>query len=146
MEHSALMGCGNYFALCDNCNTITVFEFAKCHNCREYIIRKNYKQQSNIENYSILVKALMNFEIDVLEDCHSMVSIRIKGDESTAPELYQIWKQNNKYTYIHFEKDTHNKLKELLIDDPILFTLELEPNRVYQIELVYGPNVVYVHQ
>jgi len=146
MEHSALMECGNYFALCDNCHHITVFEFAKCHSCRRYIDRKNYEQRLNIEQYGILVKALMNFEIDVLEDCHSMVSISIKGDKSTAPELHQIWKQNNKYTYVYFERDTHNKLKEFVIDDPTLFSHDLEANKIYQVELVYGPNVIYVHQ
>lgn len=146
MEHSTLMECGNYFALCDNCRHITVFEFTRCHNCREYIDRKEYKQQSNIENYGILVKALMNFEIDVLDGCHSMVNISIKGDQRITPELHQIWKQNNKYTYIHFERDTHNKLKEFVIDDPTLFSPDLEANTVYQVELVYGPNVIYVHQ
>lgn len=73
MQHSDLMECGDYFALCKNCGIITVFEFSKCHGCRTFIDKKSYRQHSDMKKYNLLVKALMSFTIDVLEDCHRVV-------------------------------------------------------------------------
>lgn len=145
MDHETMMKCGNYFALCENCNNVTVLKFTKCHKCHEYIDKKNYKQSSSINKYVTLVISLMAFGIDILEDCHSMISISIKEDKSYAPELYQIRKENNKYKYIHFEKDTHIKLREYEID-PLSFVPKLSDDKQYEVSLVYGPNVIYVHQ
>ena|SRR5436190_16933850 len=149
MDHSTLMECGNYFALCNNCQNITVRDFSKCHKCchkfPNYIDKQNYKQSSCMDKYDILIKGLMTFEIDVLEDCHSMVSISIIGDKSFTPELYQIRKENNQYTYIHFEGDTHNILEEYIVD-PSSFTPKLDDNLKYEVSLAYGPNIIYIHQ
>ena len=48
-----------------------------------------------MNKYNTLVKSLITFDIDVLDDCHTMLSISIKGDESYTPDLYQIWKKIN---------------------------------------------------
>lgn len=101
MDHSTLMECGNYFVLCEHCNNITVYKFLKCHNCLKFISNDKYKQHLTMNKYDILIKALMNFEIDVLEDCYSMISIGIKGDKSYSPESYHICKKNNEYIYIN---------------------------------------------
>lgn len=145
MNHLTLMDSGDYFALCKNCENITVMEFVKCHNCHKSIDKRNYKQHSNMIKYKTMIQALTKFEIDVLEDCHSMVSISIQGDKSYTPEIYQIYKKNNEYTYVHLEKETHNTLEEEIID-PKSFTPKLNPNHKYEISLVYGPNVIFVHQ
>jgi len=149
MEHSTLMECGRYFVLCENCHNITVFEFVKCHKCSKcskYIDNKKYKQASYMDKYYILMKALVTFKIDVLEDCHSMLSIFIEEeDKYIDSELYQIWKENDKYTYVHFERDTHNILEKYEID-PLSFLPNLRVHQKYHVNLIYGPNVIYIHQ
>lgn len=144
MEHSTLMKCGNYFALCKNCDSITCFKFVKCHKCLKNIDKKKYKQASHMNKYNTLIKSLMTFEINVLEDCHSTLTISIEGDKSYAPELHQIWKDNDKYTYFHYEKNTHNILEKYEVD-LLSFILVLNSDQTYKISLIYGPNVIYVH-
>lgn len=145
MEQFNLMERGKDYVLCGNCQNITVRDFFKCHKCKTSINNRDYKQASNMEKYPLLIKALMAFQIDVLEDCHSMISIHVDPIKGYAPELYQIYKRNNEYTYVHLEQDTHKTLEELIID-PKSFVPKLSPNRIYKIELVYGPHIIYIYQ
>lgn len=145
MEHSTLMEVGNYFALCKNCDNVTVRDFSKCHKCLNSIDKKEYKQFSNMDKYNVLIKALMTFEIDTIEDCHSMVSIEIEGDKSSFPELHQIYKKNDEYTYAHLGENKHEILQKQIID-PKIFIPALSTDKKYQISLAYGPNVIYIYQ
>jgi len=143
MEHSNLMNSNNCFALCKNCNNITVYKFSKCHKCQTNIDRKKYNLCSNMIKYKYLINALMTFEIDIIDDCYSMISIRDENDNSDAPELYQIWKRNNKYIFAHFEKNSHNIIHKEIID-PKIFIPTIQQYKNHKIELLYGPYNIYV--
>lgn len=133
------------FALCKNCYNIIHFELSNCQKCNNYLDKKNYKQYTTMKNYKILIQALMAFDVDIIEDCYSMISIEIEKDISITPELFQIYKKNNEYTYVHLQKDTHKILKDKIIN-PKIFTPILNPNKKYIILLLYGPNVIHVYQ
>ena len=140
-----LMKCGRNFILCKNCDNITISRFSKCHKCLNYIDLTEYKQNTNIDKYNFLIKALMNFEMDVLEGCYSMISISNEEGKSFAPELHQIQRKNNEYIYTHLEKDTHKIIKEQIIN-PEMFNPELFPDQKYQAYLIYGPHVIFVNK
>lgn len=141
MERSNLMECGRNFALCKH---ITVFEFLNCHKCHKcHKYNDKYKQNVSIDRYNILIKAPMTFELDIVDDSHSMISIF--NDKSIAPELYQILKENNKYTYVHFERDAHKILEKHEVD-PLSFTPDLNPNQKHEANLIYGPHVIFIHE
>jgi len=145
MDHLTMMECGDHFALCDSCNNITVFSFTNCHKCKTHIDKKKYKQECSMDKYDLMIKALINFEIDIIEDCHSMVSISREKDDSVAPELHQILKINNEYTYIHFEKDTHKQIAKEIVK-PETFVPKLDRDEKYKVDLIYGPYGIFVHQ
>lgn len=150
MEHKDMMECGGSFLLCNNCETITVATFDSCHKCKQYINKKEYKQETTLDKYDFCIKALMNFGIDVLEDLHSHIEISIKNkDEDKSGEVWQIYKKNDTYEYIHLEEGSPGFfLKELekFIIRPLIFKPSLSSEREYKVELVYGPNIIYLHE
>lgn len=74
-----------------------------------------------------------------------MISINEKGTESCAPELYQLRKIGDKYIYDHLEEGTHKNLEGVVVN-PLKFFPKLESGKEYEVELLYGPNIIYVYQ
>jgi hypothetical protein len=145
MNHTTIMETGEYFALCNNCKKITHYGPDKCIVCQSPIDKDKYKQCSSVRKYKFLLKMLTTLEINIIDNCYSMISIYVRGNKSFTPELYQIYKINDEYKYAHLEEGTHKILEEQIID-PESFVLSLDITRKYNIDLSYGPHIIFVHQ
>jgi hypothetical protein len=141
---------GKRFALCTNCNNVTVLEFVKCHKCETEIDtdKSNYSQLSKTDKYFVMVDALMKLEVTEDPMIDGVIVIYVKGKISQKDISYDQWhikRENNVYKFVHYDRTTNDPPNEKEID-PLKFFPLLDSKYEYELALMYDTNVIFVHQ